>query len=266
MQLHHGHATLAPAARNSRHTARATRLHTLRAGVWMSACFACLIAACGDDGTDGLSSCPEGKIVSDNKGVLKCASLAKPGAGRGGSTAKDGTAGAKAASNTQASTGTGTPPQNMAAANKPAASGAPAAMSGQADRPASSPGNEMAPPASGEAGKPADSSAGQGMSSGATPQPAAAGTKTPAANSGGGSLPSLPAGPWSCVQAMDVCSCVPHEGLGDGCTKPHPTCCNLVLMNGAAVGCVCVPPNSQQCTGMNANQTNYPSVDKCPPN
>lgn len=133
---------------------RATHLLTLRAAVWTSAWFVCLIAACGDDGTDGLSNCPEGKIASDKNGVLRCASLVKAGAGRGGSTAKDAAAGSKAASiNTQASTGTGAPASNMGAANKPAESApAPAAMSGQAD-------------------KPAQSASAGGVSGGAAPQP-----------------------------------------------------------------------------------------------
>lgn len=54
------------------------------------------LAACGDDGTEGLSSCPNGAIMSDKNGVLRCADPNKSRAGKGGGSAA-GASGTKAA-------------------------------------------------------------------------------------------------------------------------------------------------------------------------
>jgi hypothetical protein len=190
--------------------------------VWLSA--VAWIAACGDDGTDGLASCPEGKLDLNTMGVLVCADLSKPRAGSGAAGAKAGAAGSKStASNTQANTGT------KAAGTGSSAGGPPAASSGT-------------PPA-------ASSGGGNGSGSG----------------SGSASTPAIPNGPWSCIQYMDACSCVPMDGLGDGCAKPRPTCCTLVTMSAKVVGCVCAPPDSAQCDGMKADPANFPSVSQCPP-
>jgi hypothetical protein len=202
-----------------------------------------LLIACGDDGTEGLSSCPEHKIALDKNDLLRCAPVAKP-AGAGGSSVKAGAAGAK-------STNTATKPapagsSAASAANSGAAGAKPAAASGEQSAPAGS-----NPPASG----------GSTPSGGAPPASAA----PPAAMSGGGNAPEVPSGPWSCLQYMDACSCVPSEGLGDSCTKPHPPCCTYVTMNGKVVACVCVPADSAQCNGMKSDPTTYPSASKCPP-
>jgi hypothetical protein len=90
---------------------------------WSIAC--ALLCACGDDGTEGLSSCPGAKITSDSSGLLRCA----PPESRAGSGGKGGAAAANAGSkstgsNIQASTAT--PPPTASSA------GAPAAMSGSA--------------------------------------------------------------------------------------------------------------------------------------
>jgi hypothetical protein len=197
-----------------------------------------LVAACGDDATDGLSSCPGGRIELGKNNVFGCAPMSRAGT----AGAKSGAAGAKSASTPQANTGT-----------KPAAAGAPAS-SGAANG-----GVAGAMPAamSGEAGAPS--------SQASNPPPASSGTPAAMSGSGSGKAPEIPSGPWSCLQVNDVCSCVPSAGLGDSCTKPRPTCCTFVTMNGKAVACVCAPEGSAQCTGMKADSSTYPSVAKCPP-
>ena len=170
-----------------------------RAGLLALGVACAVLIACGDDGTEGLTSCPDYKIVLNKNNELVCAPAEKK-LGAAGSGAKTS---ASTGSSSQANTGT-----------KPAAS----------------------TPAAG------------------------------AANSGSaGSTPALPNGPWSCLQVMDTCSCVPGSDLGDSCRKPHPSCCNLVMMNKRVVGCVCVPSETAQCTGMQKDPENFPSVSRCPP-
>ncbi|HKU39708.1 MAG TPA: hypothetical protein VJR89_16220 [Polyangiales bacterium] len=72
-----------------------SRLPCLFALCAVAACAS--FAACGDDGTEGLASCPAGKIVTDKDGVFRCA----PRAGSGGSSAGRGGAGTLTASNSQ---------------------------------------------------------------------------------------------------------------------------------------------------------------------
>jgi hypothetical protein len=128
--------------------------------VWLSA--VAWIAACGDDGTDGLSSCPEGKLDLNRMGVLVCADLSKPRAGSGAAGAKAGAAGSKStASNTQANTGTKAAGAGSSAGTPPAAGSGtpPAAGSG-------------IPPAAGSGTPPAAMSGGgnwNGSSNGSTP-------------------------------------------------------------------------------------------------
>jgi hypothetical protein len=97
-------------------------------------------------------------------------------------------------------------------------------------------------------------------------KPAASGSSAAAANSGSaGTAPAVPNGPWSCLQVMDTCSCVPGSDVGDSCRKPHPSCCNLVVVNKRIVQCVCVPSETDQCNGMKNDPENFPSVARCPP-
>lgn len=212
---------------------------------WGFALVCTLLIACGDDGTDGLSSCPEGKIALDKNNLLRCAPVGAKQAGAGGSSGKPGVAGAKSTSSIM--------PANTAAKPAPAGSSAPGAANGggAGAKPAAASGEPNNPPAG--SNPPA---AGGNTPSGGAP---------PAAMSGSGNPPEIPSGPWSCLQYMDACSCVPSEGLGDSCTKPHPPCCTYVTMNGKVVACVCVPADSAQCNGMKSDPTTYPSASKCPP-
>jgi hypothetical protein len=234
MRLHDVDHPCANAWPNFCASMRAMRATTKRRARTVGFALACaLTAACGDDGTDGLSSCPGGRIELDQNDVFGCAPMSRPAAAGAKSTA---VAGAKSATSSQASTGT-------QAAGAPVSAGA------------SNGGGAGAPPAANSGSAPA--------SQASNPPPASGGAA--AAMSSSGKALAVPNGPWSCTQVNDVCSCVPAEGLGDGCTKPHPTCCTFVTMNDKIVACVCAPEGSAQCTGMKADSAGYPSVAKCPP-
>lgn len=90
-----------------------------------------LLAACGDDGTDGLSDCPDYRIQVDESGNFQCA---PPRAGNGGAPGTGGTAGTPRA-------GTGTTQPNSQQPPKPAAGsgGTAAANGGSGGLPAGAP-------------------------------------------------------------------------------------------------------------------------------
>jgi hypothetical protein len=227
MPLHDADCEAAHTRRTpSRSRFATTSARATRAATASLACACAMLIACGDDGTDGLSMCPDRKILLGADDTLHCAP-------RAGSAApvKPATAAAKStASSTRADT----------AANAGARSGA-----------ADSGGSSNGAPGSG----------GNAQGSGGSSTPAASGNS----GTGDSEAPAIPSGPWSCLQVSDACSCAPNSDLGDSCRKPHPTCCNLVVLNGKAVSCVCVPSTSDQCAGMKADPVNYPSVTKCPP-
>ena len=200
-----------------------------------AACLLVLLAACGDDGTERLSTCPDARIVTDKMGVIRCAGPKKP---------EDSSASAagKAAS-------TGDSPSTMQA-NRASQDGASA--SGNAKTPAADSGSMQ--PSMGGAGKPAAESGNQppAESGGSATPPSSGGNVT-----GGGS--------WYCVQVMNACSCVMGAVAGDTCEKPIPTCCVSVKNDAAVNTCVCYPEGSTECTGVKGNPSVYPPVSGCPP-
>lgn len=77
----------------------------VRASMWIALA---LFAACGDDGTERLSACPDGRIESDKMGILRCAASKekKPDAASSGNGSASGSGGSNVATSA-AGTGTG---------------------------------------------------------------------------------------------------------------------------------------------------------------
>lgn len=122
MQLHDADWERAR-ARSRRSSLPVPHVHTALVALTVACA---VLFGCGDDGTEGLSSCPDYKIVLTKTNELSCAPMEKK-TGAAGSAAKTSTAtGASTGTGAQATPGTKPP----AAANSGSAGNAPAVPSG----------------------------------------------------------------------------------------------------------------------------------------
>jgi hypothetical protein len=208
-------------------------LHTNTGKIALLLC--AVFIACGDDGTERLSTCPEARIVTDRMGIIRCAGPKKAEA-----------EGANNAGKTGASSGD---QRSSASANH-------ASQADSESRNSAANGGSATPSNDSSAGKPAAESGAR------EPQPGASGA--PASSSGApSSVPS--GGSWYCLQVMNACSCVMGSVASDSCDKPRPTCCVRVENDASVNTCVCYPEDSAECTGVKSDPATYPPVSECPP-